>query len=277
MNTELSRLTIGKMILPFVPARLRQRIAAAIYNHRSKAIKGIDIVVECPGYKLMVNTKDLIGWNMFFFSEYERSTNNVLKQFVHSGDVVIEAGANIGTETLLLSNIVGDKGRIYAFEPNKDVFDRLNCNVHFVNKSRNIECKELALGEENGIIHFNVYPDNFYNSGMSSKYHGATDVVDVQQVTLDSFIDSEHIDRIDFIKMDVQGAELDVLTGAQKTLERYRPCIFLEADEHQAELFESLSRSGYLVNVIRETRLEPLQKATAEWTNWLAIPKERAA
>ncbi|WP_276134415.1 FkbM family methyltransferase [Polluticoccus soli] len=279
-NSELCRLAFGKMILPLVPSRLKRRVAMGIYNHTSPSVQGIDIVVKQPGYKLMVNTKDLIGWNVFFFAEYEKSTNNVLGRFIKPGDTVIEAGANIGTETILLANLVGDNGKVYAFEPNKDVFNRLKHNAQVINKKNNVVCLDIALGEKDGTIQFNVYPDDYFNSGMSSKYHGATDVVDVPQRTLDSMVSAEEISKVDFIKMDVQGAEPDVLAGAKNTMERFRPGIFLEADEHVNELFDTLTGADYTVYVIGDSGLEPIDKNAIRkaetHTNWLALPKEKA-
>jgi FkbM family methyltransferase len=275
-NTELYRLALGKLILPLVPARLRRRIALSIYDHTSANVKGVDIVVKQPGYKLMVNTKDLIGWNIFFFSEYEKGTNNILSRYVKPGDTVIEAGANIGSETILLANLVGDSGKVYAFEPNKDVFNRLSYNARILNKKQNITCMEAALGEKDGIIQFNVYPDDFFNSGMSSKYHTATDVIDVKQLTLDSLVKNGEIAKVDFIKMDVQGAELDVLLGATETLSKLRPHIFLEAHENQDRLFELLTAAGYNINIIHEKGLTPISKASGDTVDWLAVHRDKA-
>jgi FkbM family methyltransferase len=274
-DKELYRLTFAKLALQLLPAKLRRRAARKLYNNLSDNIRGIDIVVNQPGYKLLVNTKDLIGWNVFFFSGYEQNTNNILQQYIRPGDTVVEAGANIGTETILLANLVGDTGKVYAFEPNRNVFNRLSYNANILNQKTNVVCFDQALGEKNDIIRFHIYPESFPNSGMSSKYHPSPDVVDVRQVTLDSLLKDSTLTRVDFIKMDVQGAELDVLLGATETLSRFKPYVFLEAHEHQNELFKTLVTAGYRVHTVTDKGLVPIGEPTGATQDWLAIHQDK--
>lgn len=251
-----------------------------LYDYENASIHGIDIVVPLQdnGLVCFINTKDLIGWKIFFTGEYERDTNRVLEQYVKDGDVVIEAGANMGSETLLLSRLTG-KGKVYGFEPNPYTFDRLKTNVS-INELNNVEVFDLALGEKNGDISFHIYPKNFCNAGMSSKYMDTplTRKITVPQQTLDTFVEAQNIRKVDFLKMDIQGAEMDVLMGATATIAKHKPTIFLEAFTIYNDInamYAELTKYGYTVNNISDKGLVPMNTATevAEG-NWLALYKK---
>ncbi len=249
---ELNKLSRAKKIISMIPERARLRVAKMLYDYEDASIHGIDIVVPLQdnGLVCFINTKDLIGWKIFFTGEYERGTNRVLEQYVKDGDVVIEAGANMGSETLLLSRLTG-KGKVYGFEPNPYTFDRLKTNVS-INELANVEVYDLAVGEKNGEISFNIYPKNFCNAGMSSKYMDTplTRKITVNQQTLDSFVESHNINKVDFLKMDIQGAEMDLLAGAATMIARFKPIIFLEALQIYNDIqtmYAELGKYGYTV------------------------------
>ena len=274
---ELNALSRAKKIVTLLPRRIQFRAARSLYNYESPAVHGIDLVVPLrnDGLVCFINTKDLIGWKIFFFGEYEQDTNTVLSKYIKKGDVVIEAGANIGSETLLISKLVG-QGSVYGFEPNPYTFERLSINVS-VNSLTNVKVFDCALGESDGNINFNIYPKNFCNPGMSSKYMETpiTQKITVVQKTLDSFIKQNNIDKVDFLKMDIQGAEMDLLLGAGETIRKHKPTVFLEAfalfNDTKA-LFEKFKEYGYNVYLIKENNIEPIRNiAEIKDGNWLAI------
>ncbi len=275
---ELSKLGRAKRIASIVPARLKFKALRALYNYESEGVQGIDIVtpLQNDGLVCFVNTKDLIGWKIFFYGEYEASTNRILEKLVKKGDVVIEAGANIGSETLLLSRHVGDNGMIYGFEPNPYTFQRLKINVD-INELSNVQVFELALGERDKDIHFNIYPKGFCNPGMSSKYMSTpiTREISVKQLTLDSFVKEQGIKNVDFIKMDIQGAEMDLLDGSKEVITKYRPTIFTEAEDYFVNtegLYNKLKGFGYDVSRINDNGVTTLLKSSSEIVpgNWIA-------
>jgi FkbM family methyltransferase len=249
-----------------------------LYNYESDDIHGIDLVAPLLGDGLVcfINTKDLIGWKIFFYGEYEAGTNRVIQKYVKKGDVVIEAGSNIGSETVILSKLVGETGRVYGFEPNPYTFDRLKINV-LINEQTNVYLSDVALGEKNDTIQFNIYPKGFCNPGMSSKYMATniTKKIDVKQQTLDSYATEHSIPKIDFLKMDIQGAEIDLLNGAQKVIAQHKPIIFTEADRFcldMKQLYEAFTNLGYKVYLIENDHniLMPGVNDIKEG-NWLAI------
>jgi FkbM family methyltransferase len=274
---ELRILARTKRIISLLPPRTRFRIAKALYDYESDKIHGIDLVapLQNDGLVCFVNTKDLIGWKIFFFGEYESGTNQVLAKYIKPGDTVIEAGANIGSETLLIAKIASG-GHVHAFEPNPYTFQRLKINVS-VNELTNVNIYDCALGESNSNIQFNIFPKDFCNSGMSSKYMetAKTRKIDVVQKTLDSFIEENNINKVDFIKMDIQGAEMDMLTGAAGTISRFRPTIFTEACEPYNDtklLYQVLKDYGYNILLIGEKETNAMESITqVKDGNWLAV------
>lgn len=279
---ELSTLSRTKKIISLLPQRARLRVAKTMYDYESSAINGIDIVapLQNDGLVCFINTKDLIGWKIFLFGEYESGTNKALAKYIKKDDIVIEAGANLGSETLLISRMVGEKGHIYGFEPNPYTYNRLSFNVA-INQLKNANVYDLAIGEADKEISFNIYPKGFCNPGMSSKYveTSITEKITVKQMTLDSFVKANNVPRVDFIKMDIQGAEMDLLVGAASILAKYKPTIFTEALQEYndvKELYKILDGYGYTVSLIEENGLVPMTNITeARDGNWLAVNKEK--
>lgn len=129
------------------------------------------------------------------------------------------------------------------------------------------------MGESDGEVSFHVFPKQFYNSGIGGKYadwQHATKIT-VQQKTVDTWARENDIQRLDFIKMDIQGAELDLLQGASETINRFKPTIFLEAHDHKEQIFDLLSGYGYKINLVTDGGLKQLQKAPDVSADWLAV------
>ena len=279
-HKELSRLSRAKSVMSLCPARARFRVAKALYDYQSDNIHGIDLVAPLQGDGLVcfLNTKDLIGWKIFFFGEYEADTNRVLAEYLKPDDIVIEAGANMGSETLLISRLVA-KGHVYGFEPNPYVFERLKINVS-INELKNVDVFDIALGETDCTVQFNIYPKNFCNSGMSSKYMetSQTRKIDVAQQTLDSFIKDRNIIKVDFIKMDIQGAEMDMIMGAHETILKFKPTIFTEACRPYNDtdaLYGKLKGYGYDVCLIGDKGAVSMNSVSeVKDGNWLAINRK---
>ncbi len=275
---ELSTLTRTKKIISMLPQRARLRVAKKLYDYQSAEINGIDLVapLQDDGLVCFINTKDLIGWKIFFLGEYEAGTNRALSKYIKKGDVVIEAGANLGSETLLLSRMVGDGGHVYGFEPNPYTFERLSINVA-INELKNVNVYDIAIGEKDGEISFNIYPKGFCNPGMSSKYMATSQTrkITVQQQTLDSFVAAKGISKVDFIKMDIQGAEMDLLNGAHVTLSTYKPTIFTEALQEYNDvktLYNKMKEYGYNIYMVEENGLGKMPAVNdARDGNWLAV------
>jgi FkbM family methyltransferase len=143
--------------------------------------------------------------DIFHLGEYER-----IPGFASApGEVVIDAGANVGFFALRHAALVGSTGRVYAFEPNAAVFRLL---VHNVQRNRlaHVRCCHSALSDHSGTVRFSA------SARASSLGHiaaGDEEGVTVQSVTLDDLVERESLERIDLLKMDVEGHEPHVIRG----------------------------------------------------------------
>jgi FkbM family methyltransferase len=141
--------------------------------------------------------------------------------------VILDIGANIGVTSIIFS-ICAPNGRIYSFEPSPETFGFL-CETLASNNAANCSPYKLALGAKVGELQFFDNPTSASASHLvldGETLGGSTMSVDVS--TVDRFIKEKEIARLDFIKIDVEGFELDVLDGAANTLRTLKPGVFLE-------------------------------------------------
>jgi FkbM family methyltransferase len=282
---ELLRASFMRTVTRCLPRRLRHRAARCLYDYESGSVRGVDVVVDYAddlGLKFLLNTKDLIGWNIFVHGAYERETNRLLREHVKPDDVVVEVGANNGSETMLLGRLVGPAGRVHAFEPVPHVRQQLAVNVMLNELERQVCLCALALGEKEGEVVLHLMPRSAPNQGMSSKvaFDEAREKLVVPQTTLDRWAAGAGLRRLDLLKMDIQGAELDLLRGGIETLRRFRPILFTEADTlgayNLSDLWEMFRSLGYRVFNVRPGWLEPLPAPQdLPRGNWIAFHERR--
>ena len=175
---------------------------------------------------------------------------------VCSGMVVFDVGANIGIYSLLSARSVGSAGCIHAFEPTPFVANRLRDNVR-LNKFQNIIVNQVALSDQVGATEFYVHEED----DRSSLGAVSTKTITVQTITLDEYVQRARIPHIDLMKIDVEGAEVKVLRGAQALLSRRdAPAMMLEFNPSALalmgtsdnELAALLSGYGYKLEVIAQ-------------------------
>ena len=159
-----------------------------------------------------------------------------------SGSIALDIGANIGTFTYLLSKLAGPQGTVLAFEPIPHSFRSLQlaCTMYHW---RNVRLYNCAISDHIGEAAMEL-PRNFDGSinyyQCSISEHASSD--NLSRVRLIS-VDSLHLARVDFMKIDVEGHELEALKGAQETLARCKPVILIEISNPETTSF--LGRFGY--------------------------------
>ena len=134
------------------------------------------------------------------------------------GDVALDLGGNLGTSALLFARLVGRRGRVISFEP--AFADLLERNVR-ANGLGNVTVVPAAVGDRCGTAEFAVTdfgPDSRIDPGGRGGHR-----VTVPLVTVDAYCRDEGVDRVDFIKMDIEGGELPALRGAERTIREHRP------------------------------------------------------
>jgi FkbM family methyltransferase len=138
-----------------------------------------------------------------------------------------DVGANIGETTINFARLA-PKGTIYSFEPVPFLFERLKTNTA-LNKFSNILLFNLALSDKKEALYFET-PQNKNSSGITLKKEKSTTTTMVNSTTIDFFIEENKIEKVDFIKIDVEGFEHYVLNGAKNTLQNMKPTLMVEID-----------------------------------------------
>jgi FkbM family methyltransferase len=189
--------------------------------------------------------------------------NNDCQVFVshlREGMTVMDVGANLGLYSLLISRAVGPSGKVYAFEPVPEIFARLKEHIA-LNNATNVIPVPIALSDEKGKAKMSV------RGGESSLFRRVSDeFVEVPTERLNDFVEREGIGRVDAIKLDVEGAELHVIRGADKTIRRFKPIMMVEinpdtlkaAGTTPQELFDAIVSYGYKAHVIRKGKAVPV-------------------
>jgi FkbM family methyltransferase len=187
-----------------------------------------------------------------------------LKKLIKDGDVCIDVGAAAGLYTVVLSKLVGPSGRVLSIEPL--VFAHPGLSRLLGTRSyHNVTNYCFAIGSKSGKSSISVPIGKFGPiTGRSFLTNGASGLgsnsefgrhkdVEVQVDTLDEFCQREHLERLDFIKIDVEGAEKQVFQGALKTIGRFKPAILVEIEDRHLKRFgyksqdivEDLTKRGY--------------------------------
>ncbi len=157
---------------------------------------------------------------------WEENETHWFTKFVDVGDTVIDVGANVGYYTILASRLVGERGRVYAFEPDPTSFALLEQNVR-VNGARNVVLEQKALSNENGTLQLYLAEKN---KGDHRIYQTEEDrpSVDVETVRLDDYL-ADVGGTVDFVKIDTQGAEAVIIAGMPETI-RANPGIVMAVE-----------------------------------------------
>ncbi|HJN12491.1 MAG TPA: FkbM family methyltransferase [Pirellulaceae bacterium] len=206
-------------------------------------IAGFNRLHTCRHGVLLFNKNDMyIGRSLERYGEFSEGELEFFESVVRLGDTVVEAGANIGAHTVRLAQLVGEAGKVHAFEPQRVVFQSLCANVA-LNGLANVFSHHAALGREPGQLFVPTLDygkeNNFGGLGLGGYSRGEPVAVET--------IDGLQLSSCGFIKIDVEGMEQDVVQGARETILQYRPVLYVENDraEHSAALIAQIMGLGY--------------------------------
>lgn len=196
--------------------------------------------------KIIFNLLDkYIGKSLHLYGEFSQGEADLFTQIIKEGDVLVEAGANIGAHTVHLAQLVGETGRVYAFEPQRLVFQTL-CGNLALNSLPNVFAYQEALGAEPGTLMVPCLSVDVPHNWGGVSLVNATSGDKVQVRTIDSL----GLEKCAFIKVDVEGMEWAVLEGAASTITRLRPLLYVEldsGDQYDDQLVANIKKMGYRV------------------------------
>jgi len=204
---------------------------------------GFNELKMCRTGPMLYNKYDIyMGGSLQKYGEFSIFEQEVFSQIVGPGSLVVEVGANIGAHTVLLAGLAGPDGEVHAFEPQRIVFQALCANLA-LNQCTNVFARQSAVGEHAGTISVPpLDPAVRFNFGGVS-LQGVTFGEIVPLITLDSL----DLPACQFLKVDVEGMEVEVLKGSTQLIETHRPIMYLENDrlEHSEELLTMVARFDY--------------------------------
>jgi len=172
-----------------------------------------------------------------FIAGVQKHTNAdkyVFSHYIKRGDTVIDCGANIGYYTNFFRTIVGKKGCVHAFEPVPSTFEHLTKNALEYSKYNNYRLNNSGLYRIETIK--NIYiPDSISGHASLNNHQDVwnaqkIDNIEIKLIRLDDYIDKLDINKVDFIKIDIEGSEMDALYGSKNTLQKNKPKLHLEVN-----------------------------------------------
>lgn len=178
--------------------------------------------------------------------DHDQNMLPIVLSYIPIGGVVIDVGAFIGDHTIAYLNKVRENGMVYAFEPYINAFECLKFNLK---NYKNLNAFNYALGNSEDYISMEIVETN---DGMNFIKQGN----DIRITRLDTI--SQNFTKLDFIKIDCEGYELDVLQGGQRTIQKYKPKMLIEINEmtlnrnnvKREDIYEWLDVAGYVYHNI---------------------------
>jgi len=207
------------------------------------------------------------------FAEVERAERIFYLNYLREAMTVFDIGANVGELTLLFSRFAGSSGKVHAFEASRAAFQKLEIVCRAAGK-RNVTLNHLALADKKGSIRLHIYDDDYLSFNTQAvrkieEYGRDVNPVEIEEVsaaTVDDYCEENGIEQIDLLKIDVEGAEAQVMRGARKMLESGRvKCLTFEFGQATFDMGSSaseiefcLKQSGYKIsNIVKGEPIFP--------------------
>jgi FkbM family methyltransferase len=169
----------------------------------------------------------------------ENGHDNLLS-LVEENQIILDIGTNIGSTLLQFAKKLNNNGFVYGFEPDKFNYRKANLNIS-LNTFKNVLVENKGLGKVSGV--FNLAIDCESNRGMNRIVNQENiNTSKIVIVTLDEWYEKLQLEKIDLIKIDVEGYEMNVIIGGIKVLRRFKPILFIELDDNNLKLQDSSAK-----------------------------------
>jgi FkbM family methyltransferase len=257
----------------------------AVAQRLRRWLPSAPIPIRLPFGSWWIAEHSALDWTILNVG-FEKAEIQFVYEFLRPGMTVLDVGAHHGLYTLLASKRVGRSGKVIAFEPSPRERERLSRHVRF-NRCSNVKIEAFALGSSQS------QADLYLTDGMndwcnSLRRQAAGDVartVRVDVLALDDYLVRAGLGNVDFMKVDVEGAELGLLSGARKLLNAApRPVILCEVQDQRTapwgyaarEILEYLESCGYSwFELDQKGAIRPIEITNAQYDgNFVAVPKE---
>lgn len=219
------------------------------------------------------------------FDSYEKEDEQMILRFLKEGDLILDIGANIGWYSILFSKKF-PQATIYSFEPIHETYKYLITNL-MLNKANNVFPLNIGISEKDSFSTYYYFPEGSVLASERNLIECSKAKKTTCKVTsLDTFINEQNINKIDFIKCDIEGAELSAITGGIHAIKRFLPIMLIELFErwtlqfgyHPNDVIHLLNQLGYECFLANKNQLEncPIYKETEdERLNFFFLHKEK--
>jgi len=245
---KLVRLFTGYGLIKFYPIRV-------LYTFINSFLVPKYLMVG--EHKVYIDPQDSL--NLSLNENHESYEKEIIKKTVKKGDVVLDIGANIGDNTLIIAKLIGPKGKVYAFEPDPEIFSLLKKNIS-VNGYDNIIAIQKAVSNKNGKLKLFLSENNRSDHRIYDS-HDNRESIEVGTVKLDSFFRSKI--SVNVIIMDIQGAEYLAFIGMEKLVKRNKglviiyelsPTLLKMSGFSPKKFIEKLVDCGLAIKIINEKK-----------------------
>jgi FkbM family methyltransferase len=242
--------------------RIVERIRADAMNR--------EVTAACDGIKFRLDLRDDVQREIYFNVFEKTELKQALDRVPVSG-ICLDIGANNGVFALQFAKKVGAQGLVHAFEPDRNVFSRLSANCRLNLFDNVLKCHNMAVSNVNGALTFYESSPNHSGWGSLEEFRDiAVHKETVQAITLDDFLGRENIRNVDFLKVDVEAHEPEVLEGASDSLRRqafrnilieFNGIRLSQRGKTLEDFLEPIIANGYSPIDFRTPRLEELRSA----------------
>jgi FkbM family methyltransferase len=279
-NAGPMRYQTAKAICRLLPPLVAQRVRDVLFPRETAYQSAAPFSIRSvTGSEFRGHMNDFHEYPFSMHGYFEWRHIAVARAVCPTGSTIVEVGANVGTETVGFLDIVGARGQVHAFEPDPALVARLRSNLAGAD-TRALTVHEVALSHEEGEAFFVTTSNSTASGGGHLTDAGGTGMLKVPLRRLDDVMSKEEVSAI---FMDVEGAELRVLRGAERVLREQRPVIVLEATEAlQARLGSSLRDVRAFLDAHKYSSFEvgryglrELGSVAPAASNWACIPADK--
>jgi FkbM family methyltransferase len=224
-NLLLKTVRIYTSNTPIARGRHRAYIAAL---KLCKTLPETMLAETKDGRKFSVHLKTGMQTTVYFLGEYEKVLTEIVQALLREGDTCLDVGANFGWYTTIFHKYCGPSGEVHAFEPVPPTFRELEENYALMGSPANVVINNLALGEKADELTINLF-EGLSSGHASMSDQGRADAISFKcdVVTLDSYLEERNVRDVNFVKVDIEGAELMFLKGAERLFAQKTPPIWL--------------------------------------------------
>jgi len=247
-----------------------KRMQRLLVTLSGRVLRGPQRIAHGVGRGLFFQNSDsFVGYTL---GTTEPLVQDALKDHMHAGMVAYDLGCNVGFFTVIMGRLVGDSGHVFAFDPVPAHTEACAQNA-ILNGFKNVSTVTAAVGSTNGTAELEIAELGTANRLAQEGRDRPTGYQRSEQVrvmTIDDFVRGQGHPPPDFVKIDVEGQEVDMVKGMRATIKEHRPTILCEMHGHNTQMADLFAELGYVTSILE---VAGDLKSAPWWVHVLAKPK----